>query len=279
MEDGRQTIFGLVDDGPTGVATLGFTKPSRGGANSLNALLDAWSLTGGAKYLSLAETLIRRCIHPADDVDELNLLDAESNWSYTMFLTSLAKYARAKEEAEQDDQYYRLATASLVHYGRWMLANERPYLSRPEELEYPTEAWAAQELRKANVFRRVARYASPALARELLAKGDEFGDRAWRDLVGFEKTRATIRSLAIVMTEGLADCVFRDAELSPANVAASDDPVPPRPDFVPQKQRVLAMALRPRSAVRMGAYLLDPRRWRQWRRARTRRTAGDEGDA
>ena len=31
--------------------------------------------------------------------------------------------------------------------------HERPYLDQPERLEYPTETWAAQDMRKSEVFK------------------------------------------------------------------------------------------------------------------------------
>jgi hypothetical protein len=268
MEDGRSTLLGVVDDEATGAATAGYAKPSRGGANSINALVDAWSLTANSAYLTLAETLIQRCIHPSDDLDQMNLLDAEHNWSYTMFLSSLAKYAEVKEEANENDRHYQLATSSLLHYARWMLSHERPYLDRREDLEYPTEAWAAQELRKANVFRLAARYAPAPLADQLLAKGNEFGDRAWRDLMTFKDTRATIRAVALVMTEGLSDCVFRHSTPTSAPAHAVANELPARQSFMPQKQRVLALMRSPTGLLRLASRVANPARWRRHWHAR-----------
>ncbi len=268
MEDGARTPLGLVDDGPTGTATVNLAKPSRGGGNSINALLDAWTLTREPKYLALGEDLIRRCVHPSDEVAGLNLLDAEKNWSYTMFLTSLARYLALKEEADQCDARYALARASLLHYAQWMLDCECPYLSQADRLEYPTEAWAAQELRKANVFRRAARFAPPALAERLRARGDEFGDRAWRDLMSFQQTRATIRAIALVMTEGLADCVWRQTPEARSEVDAGAFEFPPRPVFLSQRQRVAALARSPRGWFRLASRLMNPWRWQRWRRRR-----------
>jgi hypothetical protein len=263
MEDGGSTVFGLVDDGATGAATVYMDKPSRGGANSVSALVDAWTLTGERRFVEFAELLIRRCIHPRDDVAALDLLDAEYSWSYTMFLTSLAKYASAKEQAGERDDAYRYAVASLLHYATWMLAHERPYLDHPEQLEYPTEAWAAQELRKANVLRRAARYAGEPLAGQLRCKGDEFGDRAWQDLLSFDATRATIRAVAIVMTEGLIDCASRGAAEEAVAVPKLDGEWPDRPPFSSQKQRVSSMMKRPAGLVRIAARLANPGRWRR----------------
>jgi hypothetical protein len=263
MEDGGTTVFGLVDDEPTGAATAYMAEPSRGGANSVSALVDAWTLTGERRYVEFAETLIRRCIHPRDDVASLDLLDAEHHWSYTMFLTSLAKYAMAKEQAGERDDAYRYAAASLLHYAKWMLEHERPYLDHPESLEYPTEAWPAQELRKANVFRRAARYAPAPLAERLRQKGDEFGDRAWRDLLAFDATRATIRAVAIVMTEGLLDCAARGAASEPIEPIATDGPWPERLPFTSQKQRIVRMMKHPAGLARIATRLANPGRWRR----------------
>ena len=54
-------------------------------------LLNAFRLTGSRKYMDKAEGLIRRCVHPADDIEERTLLDAENRWSYTVFLMALAR--------------------------------------------------------------------------------------------------------------------------------------------------------------------------------------------
>ncbi len=263
MEDGRKSMLSILDDGPTGLAAANRTKPSRGGANSINALVDAWMLTKEAKYLNLCEDLIRRCIHPSDDVDKWDLLDVEGNWSYTMFLTSLAKYAAAKEEAGQLDDCYQLATESIVHYAQWMLKHERPYFDQADKLEYPTETWAAQEFRKANVFRRAARFAAPDLARALREKGDEFGIRAWEDLLSFPDSRAAIRPLALMMTEGLADCVFRHEREAPLPRRPARPPIADRERFIPQKRRVRAMLRRPFGIATLVMRVLNPRRWRR----------------
>src|SRR5690606_13414325 len=90
MDDGKKTVFRFLDRGPTGLASASgsttYHGPGRGGGNSLAALLDALQLTGDRAYLDKAEELIRRIIHPADDIPARNLLDAERKWFYTMFL-------------------------------------------------------------------------------------------------------------------------------------------------------------------------------------------------
>ena len=189
MDDGHRDLLGLIEDEYTGRASwcdgLAFHGPGRGAANSICVLLDAWTLNGDDRYLAKAEQLIRRCIHPDDDIDQRELLRAEKRWSYTMFLTSLVKYLRLKLDREQTDTMFHYAKQSLVNYASWMERHERPYLDRPDELEYPTEAWAAQELRKANVLRMAALFAPPSRAPRLIAKGAGLAERAWSDMMAF----------------------------------------------------------------------------------------------
>ena len=240
IDDGSLTVFGLIDAGPTGLASAtasaDFHGPGRGAGNSVNALLDGWQLTGERRYLDYAETLIQRVVHPEEDIARLNLLDAESRWSYTVFLSALAKYLDIKHEADEHDEAYHYAAASLVHFGRWMLNNERPYFDHPEQLEFPTETWAAQELRKANVLRLAAKYAEADERTAMLRRGEELADRAWDDLERFE-SRHVSRSLAIVMSEGARDCWLRQQIFDePLSTTRSD--WKPQRDFVPQKDRV-----------------------------------------
>src|SRR5262249_24861605 len=96
MDDGRQSQFRRLTSGPTGLASKSRSEtyhgPGRGSANSVAALVDGHRLTGDARFLAKAEELIRRVIHPADDVAARNLLDAENRWFYVMFLQTLGRY-------------------------------------------------------------------------------------------------------------------------------------------------------------------------------------------
>jgi hypothetical protein len=166
MEDGRRTIFRWLASRPTGFASASgsadYHGPGRGPANSIVACLVAYRLTGDRAFGSKADELIRRCIHPADDVEARNLLDVERRWFYTVFLQALGGYLHDKSERGEIDEMYGYAQASLLHYGRWMAQHEVPYLSRPDVLTFPNETWAAQDLRKAEVFWWAAAHGSDA---------------------------------------------------------------------------------------------------------------------
>lgn len=271
MEDGRRTVLGIVDDGPTGLATVGYAKPGRGGANSMNSLLDAWRLTLDPAYLDFCEHLIRRCVHPETDVDKLDLPNLEVSWSYTMFYSSLAKYLRLKEEASQFDVMYAYARRCLLNVGEWMLTNERPYFDQLDKIEFPTETWAAQEFRKANVLRYAARYAAEPDSFAMRRRADELGDRAWSDLLSFD-TQTAARAVALVMTEGLYDCVLRSwPDEKPPEVGEINSFVA-QGSFSPQRQRVRAALRSPRGIFRSAIRLANPWRWhRQWHVARCRK--------
>ncbi|HQR41917.1 MAG TPA: hypothetical protein PLX97_04520, partial [Gemmatales bacterium] len=120
MDDGTKTIFRFLSTSDTGLAsksrTPSYHGPGRGAANSIAALVDGHRLTGEMVFLKKAEQLIRRCIHPSDNVEQRNLLDAENRWFYTMFLQSLGKYLHYKQEIGELDSMYAYARASLLHY-------------------------------------------------------------------------------------------------------------------------------------------------------------------
>jgi len=163
MDDGRKGRFRWIDRGDTGLASgtrsTDFHGPGRGAGNSINALLDAHRLSGEARYLAKADALVARCVHPDDDQHALQLLDAENRWSYTVFLQVVGKYLDYRSERGLVDERYAYARDVLLNYARWMAEHERPYLDHPEGLEYPTETWAAQDIRKAAVFEFAARHA------------------------------------------------------------------------------------------------------------------------
>jgi hypothetical protein len=272
MDDGRQHILGWVDDGPTGLASYNgepvFSGPGRGSGNSVNALLDGWLLGGERRYLDKAEELIRRVVHPEDDVAAKDLLNVEPRWSYTVFLSALARYLDLKAEAGQLDFMYAYARASLLRYAGWMVEHEAPYFDQIEKLEFPTETWAAQEFRKANVMRLAAAHADEPLRGRLLRRGDELAERAWQDLLRFESRRVT-RALAILMVEGSRDAYLRARPPAPApRPPEVRDFGRPRP-FAYQKDRVRARLRTPRGLALLALRLLDPRRWgmlRYWPR-------------
>jgi hypothetical protein len=264
MEDGRRTIFGLVDDGPTGIASAtaerDYHGPGRGCGNSVNALIDGWLATHDDKYLTKAEELIHRSIHAQDDIVRRDLLNSELRWSYTVFLASVARYLAVKAEANQLDRMYANARAALLHYGRWMLDHEATYFTYPEKLEYPTETWAAQDFRKANVLRLASQWCDDPLHTQLLRKADELMEQAWRDLNRFANP-ATTRALAIAFTESVKDTYFRQFDVprlpDGPNLVDLGDPT----TFVSQRSRVMAMTKHPKGIATALLRLLNPLRW------------------
>lgn len=267
MDDGRRNVLGLIDDGPTGLASMTGTPdyhgPGRGSGNSINALLDAWLLAGDRRHLDGAEGLIRRSIHPDDDIAVRDLLDVEKRWSYTVFLAALARYLDVKAEAGELDVHAAYARVALLAYARWMLEHEAPYFDRPEALEFPTEAWAGQEFRKANVLRLAAEHADEPLRSDLARRGDELAERAWADLLRFE-SRTSARGAALLMVEGSLDASFRSRPPRPAPRPPVGHDFGAPGTFIPQKARVLARLKGARGMAGALARLVDLRRWREF---------------
>jgi hypothetical protein len=263
LDDGGRNLLGLVDRGPTGNASRtrerNYYGPGRGSGNSVNALLDGWLASGDAAYLATAESLIRRTVHPSDEIAGLNLLAIEDRWSYTVFLSSLARYLALKAEADRIDDGYAYGRACLLHYAAWMAEHERPYFDRPEELEFPTETWAAQELRKANVLRYAAGHADEPLRGRLLARGTELADRAWSDLLRFE-SRGVARAVAILMREGTVDAAFRSGKMPSGPWPSTTNDFGTPVGFVGQRERVRALLTSPAGLARRARAAFAARR-------------------
>lgn len=243
MDDGRQTVFSVLDQDDTGLASKtvfeDFHGPGRGVGNSINACLDGWLLTSDQKYLDKAEQLIQRSVHPEQDCDALHLADAEGHWSYTVCLTALGRYLHIKTDDNQQDQMYEYVRQTLVHYGQWMAENEKPSLSVPENLEYPTEAWAAQDFRKANVLRIAASCCHDAAQSEQMkAAAQKIQETAWSDLYRFGEAHRSARCFSIIMTEGLRQ-LFHCSESQPLwPVGPDPGPLPEWTMFELQKHRI-----------------------------------------
>ncbi|HEX4613916.1 MAG TPA: hypothetical protein VH092_37390, partial [Urbifossiella sp.] len=246
MDDGRKTVFRWLASGDTGLASQSrgpeYHGPGRGSGNSLAALLVGHTLTGDAAFLAKAEQLIRRVIHPADDVPARNLLDVENRWFYTMFLHALGKYLDHKAELGQFDAMYAYARESLLHYARWMAAHEVPTLSRPEILEYPNETWAAQDVRKFEVLRLAARHAAGAERDRFRERAAFFLTDSLTRLAAFP-TRTLARPVVLLLSMGYTAAHMQanpaDAAPLPA-ITPADFGRPER--FVPQKVKAVRMA-------------------------------------
>jgi hypothetical protein len=242
LDDGGRTVFRWLDRGDTGAATTSegpeYFGPGRGPANSLNALVDGYRLTGESRFLQKAEQIIRRVIHPADDIAARELGDPERRWFYTMFLQSLGKYLQFKGESGRLDRMYAYARASLLHYASWMAAHEYPYLDKPEKLEFPTETWGAHEIRKSDVFDLAATHAEGADRERFIERGRFFFRTAIETLQRMP-TRALARPVVILLSSGLIASWFESHQDSRMPAPRDDrDADFGRPEkFIPQKER------------------------------------------
>ncbi len=243
MDDGRKTIFRWVDRGPTGLASMttsaDYHGPGRGAAYSIDTLLNASRLTGDRRYSEVADQLIRRCIHPDDDLEARHLLDAERRWHYTVFLQMLGRYLDKKMAAREIDGMFAYAKAALLRYARWMADHEYPYLDKPDTLEYPNETWAAQDMRKSEVFMHAARHSGGAERARFEERADFFFRYATGTLMSMESRHLT-RPVVLMLSNGYMRAWFTAGSRRDADVPPVSAPEFGRPSsFVPQKSRVL----------------------------------------
>jgi len=224
MDRRSRGLLGALDRRPRGLASMtvswDYHGPGRGCGNSINALLDAYLLTREERYRSKAEELIRRSIHPGDDIERRNLDDVEHRWSYTVFLQSLGKYLDVKTEEGSADYMYAYASQSLLHYAEWMLDHEVPYKCVLDKVEIPTETWPAQDIRKSNVFKFAAKYSNESMRGRFLEKSDFFFERCLTDLSEFSTCTLT-RPIALLMTNGYMQSFVATRRLEPATSSST----------------------------------------------------------
>jgi len=252
MDDGSHHLLGRFDHRPTGLCSSTVSRdyhgPGRGAGNSINALADAFVLTREARYLTKAEELIRRCIHPKDVIAQRYLDDVEHRWSYLVFLQILGKYLDIKVEASDLDYMYGYARASLLHYATWMLEHEVPYKCVLDRVEIPTETWPAHDMRKSNVFKFAAKHAPEGLRSAYLQKAEAFFHACVNDLLSFD-TCTLMRPIVILMANGYMQAYFDccQEETAPLPAAEYDFRVPHA--FTPQFSELYKMRDRLRGLV------------------------------
>jgi hypothetical protein len=243
MDDGRKTLFRWLSRTDTGHAIRsapGYYGPGRAPANSLNALVDGFCIAADVRFLQKAEHLIRRVIHPADDIDTLRLDDPERRWFYTMFLQSLGKYLQFKAERLERDAMYSYGRASLLHYARWMASKEHPYLEKPEKLEFPTETWAAQDIRKSDVFFYAALHATED--RQLFMERARFFYEYSLTTLQQTATRTLARPVVILLTSGFLHAWMIRYPLAAAERPAMSEQHGQPEKFVPQRELAIRRA-------------------------------------
>lgn len=244
MDDGRLTPLRFLSRGATGLASQTASRdyhgPGRGAANCVSALLDAFRLNRDRRFLEKAEELIRRCIHPRDSIEKLDLHDAERRWSYLVFLQALGKYLDCKTEWGESDEMFDYARESLLHFSRWMLEHEVPYSRVLDRVEYPTETWVVHDLRKSNVLEWAASYANKEERERLLQKAAFFYDNCFNDLANYP-TKVFTRPLILLLQYGYMHGHFKcSGRLSCDDRQWRRGNFPLAPGFKPQ--RLLAVS-------------------------------------
>ena len=240
LDDGRLTEFRFLDRGSTGRATLsaGYYGPGRGPANSLNALMDGFRLSGNPNFDAKAEEVLRRVVHPEEDVTRHELDDPERRWFYTMFLQSLGKYLHDKVERGELDDAYTYGRASLITYARWMADHEHPILDEPQKVEFATETWAAQDIRKSDVFCYAALHTSGDLRERFLERAGFF-HRYSVETLHKARTRTLARPIIVLLTSGfLLPWVLAHPAVSEPAVGPPAT-FPPQRSFEPQRARAI----------------------------------------
>ena len=132
--------------------------------------------------------------------------------------------------------------------------HEHPYLDKPELLEFPTETWAAQDMRKSEVFLHAARHGEAGHRQRFLDKARMFSGASLDWLARFP-TRSFARPLVLLLSNGFMFAAVesgKELTAAPRGPALTNPGVPER--FEPQK--VIALRRAKALAVLMAAAAL-----------------------
>jgi hypothetical protein len=157
-------------------------------------------------------------------------------------LQALGRYLDDKAALGQIDCQYAYARASLLSYARWMADHEYPFLEKPDSLEYPNETWAAQDMRKCEVFLHAARHASDS-DRQRFHERAEFFYRASLDWLYRFPTRTLTRPLVLMLSYGFMYSGWERDGIEPAPASPSGCDFGRPLHFVPQKAIAIRRAI------------------------------------
>ena len=164
--------------------------------------IEGHRLTGERRYLAKADQLIRRCVHPADDIDALELLDAERRWSIHRVPAGRRQVPGLQDRARRSGRVVRVrARRCCTMRAGWRSTKSRISIAA-RSCEYPTETWAAQdvaEVRRVRVCRPACRSRPSAIASPSARRF--FFDYSMTTLLG-EKTRAFARPVVLLLSNG-----------------------------------------------------------------------------
>ena len=160
-----------------------------------------------------------------------------------MFLQSLGKYLDDKASSGSSTRCTPTPGRVCSHYARWMAEHEYPYLDRPEILEYPTETWAAQDMRKSEVFEFAALRATERPSANAFRDRSQVFFRACIEGLEARPTRSLCRPVAVLMGTGWQQAWFQrfPKQRPPACAMPSDFGVPEM--FTPQKTIAMRRAV------------------------------------
>ena len=265
MDRGDQHLLGVCNPAPTGFASAtrdrNYHGPGRGSGNSIAVLLDAWSVSGEQAFLDKSVELIRRTVHPHDQLLSA-LLDTERRWSYTVHLHSLGRFLHTTADRPDMQNWRAYVADSLLTYARWMCENERPALEDPH-LEYRTESWPAQDLRKGNVLLLAAAVTADPREQELLAKrGSAMVEQAWDSLFS-HATWGLTRPMAVALQQAPLEGYLRTdrVELLRRTNAPWPEGTEHPLGFVSQRDRVGMKLTSPVGWIQLLAGAVRLRRW------------------
>src|SRR5262249_36218577 len=149
------------------------------------------------------------------------------------------KYLDEKIDRDELDWMYGYAQASLLRYARWMVDHEYPYLDQPEKLMFPTETWAAQDIRKCDVFNFARKHAADPFERARLAGRAAFSHRDSVSALSKSPPRPLPRPVVVLLPWGWPQAWFDQHPEAAAPRGSAADETGRHASFEPQRIRAM----------------------------------------
>jgi len=221
----------------------------RGTGNLVEACLNAFEVSNDRQWLESAGAVLLDTFSSADDIETRSLDNIERWWHYIVFLQAAVRFLCVKKCINEDDDVSIEVHAAFVHYARWMLTNETPYMENKSRLEFVNDTWVAQDVRKHTLLVSAAVF-DKAHAARYLARAAEFEEHIIEHLSASDTLAYTRIQALLMLNIGVGSAISNIEAQAAPNHSVIRTPSTVLGELVEAVQRVSACFTSPRNSSR-----------------------------
>ena len=248
VDDGSKTVFRWLDRGYTGLATASGSyqlpragaQPGQFGQRAAGRVSAdrpaAVHRQGGSDHPALcASGAGHRSARPARRGDQMVLPDVPPVAWASIWTTR-------RNEISSTGCTPTGARRCCTTRDGWP-THERPFLDHPEKLVFPTETWAAQDIRKSDIFVWAMQHAERDERARFLERAQFFFEYATTTLAGMP-TKTLARPVILLLSNGWLRSWIEGHPDARRPQGLTTQSFPPMAHFEPQKPRAMRRAKR-----------------------------------